>query len=525
MKRNLIFLLCALVSSLISALACAREVSFSWEPMEGATGYEIQVSKSEDFKVPYLTQKLEQPTFTSSMEPGKYFYRVRVIDQEQHPGKWSDAAPVKVASPAPELQKPVSGYETSYYEHPPEIDFGWKIADLTALYEIEIVDGAGQEVLHTTVDSNQLKHSLPEGDYQWQVRSLGKSPIPGREGSEDIPSDYSKPWHFKITKNKIDKPELITPTAGAKLFNRTPINFSWSQDAHTHFTDVNVEELDVDKASRLKFDNISGKDVKKSIEKPGHYRWSVTTKEEATSPGVTSETRDFYVLEDPLFAGNYELELNMSYGSDLYQTNSSLQTLTPTQIGQQSTASGMHYGLSLGYYVFRSLGFFVAARESSYSTENLTSQQTELDGQMRLRFGANGFFQEFWFGYRQMDILEAENNPTSKAMDLSTTGPLFGTRIGVDVTSRWKIVATGYYYKPLTFSSAQVSTLGPTNADVMGGSLGLKWNFSGHWWAGYKYAIERITGQMGAPLTPPYVNSSWGMSRVEPIYLSISFEH
>ncbi len=521
MKKHLVFLL-VLFFSLSSF---GREVSFSWEPMEGAVGYEIQVSKTEDFTKPFLNQKLQTPSFSSGMEPGRYFYRVRVIDQKQHPGKWSNSAPVTVASQAPELTQPASGYETSYYEHQPDIDFGWKSVDLTSVYEIVIIDGAGTEVLRTTTDKPSYKGNLPSGEYQWQVRSMGKSPIPGREGSvEEVPSDYSKYWKFKIVKNNLDKPVLKTPLDGAKLTNHSPIDFSWNQDSHAHFADLNIEELDVQKPANLKFDKIKDKEIKKTIEKPGHYRWSITAKEEEATPGVTSETREFHVLEDPLFAGNYELELNMSYGRDVYNTNSSLQVQTPQQINQTSLAYGMHYGLSLGYYVFRGFGFFVAAREAPMATETLNTTQKELDAQMRFRFGANGFFQEFWFGYRQMDIIEAENTPTSQAFDLATTGPLFGTRIGIDFPYKLKLVGTGYYYKPLNFSSPQLTTLGPTNADVFGGSVGVKWNFYGQWWLGYRYALEYINGQMGLPLTPPYVNSSWGMTRAEPFYLSISFE-
>jgi hypothetical protein len=116
------------------------------------------------------------------------------------------------------------------------------------------------------------------------------------------------------------------------------------------------------------------------------------------------------------------------------------------------------------------------------------------------------------------------NIATSRAIDFLTTGPLFGTRIGIDLPNKLKLVGTGFYYKPLSFNSPQLATLGPTNADVFGGSVGLKWNFSGQWWLGYRYALEYVTGQMGLPLTPPYVNSSWGMTRAEPFFLSISFE-
>lgn len=502
----------------------AREVSFSWEPMDGAQQYEIQLSASEDFTTPLKVQKLDSPAFSATLDPGKYFYRVRVIDKANHPGKWSNVAPVIVAPPAPDLIKPDSGYETSYYEHRPEIEFGWKAVDLTTMYEIVVKDSTGTEVVRTTLDKTTLKQSLPGGEYQWQVRSVGKSPIPGRNSAADIPSEFSKPWTFKIKKNELDKPVLKTPADKAKVSNHDPIDFTWSQDSHSHFADLKIEELNTDKGENYIFPKLKDQSYKKTIEKGGTYRWSVLAKEDADTPGVSSETREFQVVEDPLFAGNYELELNMSYGTDTYLTTSSLQTMTSSSIEQQSFSAGMHYGLSAGYYVFRSLGFFVSAREAPVTVESLSTAQKELDGQLRLRFGANGFFQEFWFGYRSMDIIEAENNPTSQAMDISTTGPLGGTRISVEINPRLKIQGTGYYYKPLSYSSAQQANLGPFNADVMGGSFGVKWNFKGRWWLGYRYAIERVNAQLTAPLSPPYDNASWGLFRNEPVYLSISYE-
>jgi len=201
----------------------AREVSFSWEPMEGATQYEIQLSKSEDCKQPFLDQKLQVPEFSSTLDTGRYFYRVRVIDKKKHNGKWSGISPIVIPPYPPELLKPSQDFETSYYEHKPEINFEWKATDLTATYEITILDGSGTEVLHTSADKNTFKTNLGGGEYQWQVKSLGKSAIPGVNGTNaDIPSDFSKPWKFKVVQNKLEKPVLKTPADGAKGATRIP---------------------------------------------------------------------------------------------------------------------------------------------------------------------------------------------------------------------------------------------------------------------------------------------------------------
>jgi hypothetical protein len=490
--------------------------------MEGATAYEIQVSRTKDFSKPLSTQRLKTPDFSTSLAPGKYFYRVRVVDTSNHPGKWTSPAPLKVANPPPDLISPADGFEAAYFDRPAEVIFKWKPSDLTAVYEIVIHDSSGTEVFHTTQDKTEYKANLPKGEYQWQVRTLGRSPIPGQTATDDVPSDFTKARVVKVKRNDLEKPTLISPVSGAHLTSQNSVDFSWKQDAHTHFADVDVEKLDGGKGDFKKIENVEGTSVSRKIEIPGDYRWSVTAKEEKTSPGITSDTRDFSILKDPLFAGNYELEVSTAYVTDVYQTNSSLQIQTPTQTQQQSTASGMRYGFSLGYYVFRSLGFFVSAQEGGLSLENTNSGPNEIDGTLRLRYGANGFFQEFWFGYREMDIMEAENTPRSQTIDFSTTGPLVGTRLSADVNSRIKIQATAYYYRPL--SENQTMNYGPFNADVAGGSLGIKYNVRGQFWVGYRYAIERVNAQVVGLLSPPYINSSWGQIRNEPIYLSVSFE-
>ena len=418
-----------------SSATYARDVSFSWEPMDGALTYEIQVSNSKDFTTPIAAQKLKTPTFSTALNPGKYFYRVRVIDSGNHEGKWSEPAPVNVGSNPPDLLRPAADLQLSYFDRPPEVSFQWKPIDLTAVYEIVIRDSAGTEIFHTTQDKTSYKAVLSKGEYKWQVRSVGKSPIPGRQETEDVPSEFTPERALKVTKNDVTKPILKTPADGAKLVSQSPVIFSWTQDPHTHFADIQIDKLDEEKEKKspLKFENIKENSYSKKIEIPGHYQWSLLAKEDATSPGIESDTRQFTILDDPLFAGNYELEASLAYLNDVYLTNSSLQNLSPTQINQQSTSYGMQYGLSGGYYVFRSLGFFISIKEAPLSLENASTTQNELDGTLRLRYGANGFFQEFWFGYRKMDILEAENSPTSNTIDFVTTGPLVGSRISAEV--------------------------------------------------------------------------------------------
>ena len=124
--------------------------------------------------------------------------------------------------------------------------------------------------------------------------------------------------------------------------------------------------------------------------------------------------------------GNYEIEISGSYANDLYSTTSTLQTNGGRFISQTSQTSASIYGLSAGYYLTRGLGFFFSQRGGSLSFESFNGYQKEQDLTLRLRMGGNGFSQEFWLGYRQMNFLEMEKYSHKREHKLFHHGPPIG---------------------------------------------------------------------------------------------------
>lgn len=501
---------------LTSLVASAREVEFSWDPMEGAIKYEIQVSDSQKFDKPMASGQVDKPTFNTQLPVGHFLYRVRVIDKKGRPGRWSQPSEVTVAPYAPDLISPKTGFEVSYFEVQPPLEFAWKAVDPKVEYEILVYKTSGQKALEEKVSGTSFKTSkLGEGEYMWKVRTVA---------DQKYISPYCEPRRITITKKPLKPPKLILPEKDGMAAAYREVFFEWEQDPITKYTDFHFEKFSAVQGGKLfkeKIPNLTGSKYTAPYEEPGRYKWWVTTKEAKDTPGVTSDIQEFEVRNDVIAKGNYELEFSLSPVGDLYTTTSARQTAGSSMVAQQSTSSGMFVGFLGGYYPIESVGFFLSERTAQIGVENMNAYAQETDFQMRLRFGSKGFAQEFWLGYRLMDLVEAENTPAQTTTDFTTAGPLFGTRISATLLSGLKAQGSLYYFKPTT----NVEGIGNLTADVYGGSLGLKWNFMYQFWLGYRFAMERINGSFITPGMGPEVNAAWTQYRLEPFFISVSFEH
>jgi len=155
------------------------------------------------------------------------------------------------------------------------------------------------------------------------------------------------------------------------------------------------------------------------------------------------------------------------------------------------------------------------------TVENLNAYMRETDLNLRVRFGSKGFNQEFWLGYRVMDLIEAENTPVQETTDFTVTGPLIGTRLTATVKPGWAAQFSAYYFKPLQ----NIEGIGGLTSDVFGLSLGAKWNFMYQFWLGYRFQIMRSSNTFNTPGQAPAVNSTWTTYTTEPAYISLSFMH
>ena len=234
--KKIIFALIS-ITLLFSGISNGREVNFSWKPIDEGTSYEIQIDTKEDFLNPTVTQIIPAVEYKADLFPGKYFYRVRVNDGKNTPGKWTDPTPVSVHGGAPDPMQPADKLILKYYEIKPSMNLSWSAVDKAVQYKINIKDGASENIVDTNVTETAYKIAdLTEGTYQWQVASV----LEGDNISPPFPMRT-----FQIVRVPLTIPILKAPVKNdVQGLKNNPIVFEWKQDPNTHFTDITIQSED-----------------------------------------------------------------------------------------------------------------------------------------------------------------------------------------------------------------------------------------------------------------------------------------
>lgn len=147
-----------------------RWIDLEWDSIPDAREYEIelfQVSDEEEFS--RGTFKTISPKWSHAVSPGKYFIRLRSLDERGVPGEWSEKVDVKVKVLSPVLLRPSENEKLV----DSMVSFEWKEVNGATAYQLVIKDASGT-VIHNTV-TPQAKESIylkDLGRYQWAVFSL-----------------------------------------------------------------------------------------------------------------------------------------------------------------------------------------------------------------------------------------------------------------------------------------------------------------------------------------------------------------
>lgn len=182
--RRLVSGLCALLVVTCVTWAWASEsqtiVQFSWDPLPGATRYEIQVARNRSFTQDVRTEIVEGTTWKTELSTLTYYWRVRGIDADGIPGVFSPARQVEekqrvrptprptplAATPTPVVQAtpaptPVAVATPGESTH---VDFRDRIAGGTAGLRV----GAYSNLARVTVGRLDLevgRHIVPESPW------------------------------------------------------------------------------------------------------------------------------------------------------------------------------------------------------------------------------------------------------------------------------------------------------------------------------------------------------------------------
>lgn len=86
-----------------------RPIELSWQKLNNAVRYQIEISADPDFKSPLKTDSTPVNSIKVHLKPGLYYYHVRGIDRLDRPGNWGQVDRLSVNASRPSSPKPVPG--------------------------------------------------------------------------------------------------------------------------------------------------------------------------------------------------------------------------------------------------------------------------------------------------------------------------------------------------------------------------------------------------------------------------------
>lgn len=197
-----------------------RWIDLQWDKMDEAKSYEIELYDMRPDKELKLYEKVKvtEPNWSRQVDPGKYQFRVRGLDNREVPGEWSELAFIDVRLPRPIYVHPLPNDVLKGLEDQEEkIIFEWKSVEGASFYIFEVWNKKG--VSHQTkVYGNSLSYPLPVAQkYNWRVLPMTSEedvvPPPGEEGGVS----------FFLQGGELQAPKVVIQEAKSKM------RFAWER--------------------------------------------------------------------------------------------------------------------------------------------------------------------------------------------------------------------------------------------------------------------------------------------------------
>lgn len=197
----------------------ANLVRFNWEPVEGATNYEIQVA------IPNFANaiQLALSTVTDST-----FYELELIENEyewrvraQNSGyvtayssaKFSVIPITNFSNNTVILLSPANGFITNE----DFFNLKWEEVLEATQYRIQVLDENGDPIQSETTSDTNLDITFPEGSLQWQVRA-----------EKDTEFTLYSSRNILVDKTAPNVPTLTAPTDG-QILTDPLVSFDWTR--------------------------------------------------------------------------------------------------------------------------------------------------------------------------------------------------------------------------------------------------------------------------------------------------------
>jgi hypothetical protein len=256
--------------------------SFTWDRVEGAARYSIQIDDDFNMNSPILNKTIDGNSYTSvdTLPDGTYYWRVAMRRSDQVLGQWTSIISFTKSSLVPSLISPVNGVVVN--DQP---TFVWA-ATITNTGELRISapryrlqwDDNPQFNSPTTIETEATSYtpvkgkSLDDSTWFWRVAIIDGN---GKRGPDSPAATFYKEYLW---------PETLSPVQGSS--EGESITFAWEPLAGAASYKIEIDDNEAfDSPIRVTTDNT--RYTHTDSFKPGEYYWRVQMIDRDGKPGPT----------------------------------------------------------------------------------------------------------------------------------------------------------------------------------------------------------------------------------------------
>lgn len=466
-----------------------RLVNFEWEPIEGATSYELEIKQARK-EGQTFNFKQKESAWNGRLAPGPYTMRVRALDYRKVPGEWSEVSSFEVGLEAAKLLFPAPKAKFAGKEaEQTEIEFRWAPVPgaLTYQFAVQSSEGFKEE---RTLKEPRVRIKVPVAqEFSWQVNALGP---------HETKSEAMSVAEFTLLGPQLQAPRLSTPE------NEFVREVTWTEAPYASGYDVAVARLNTADRKWEKvevFENVTGTSLPfPSNWKGGLYKVQVRAKSNrrASSPLAENSFKVRSGDRSPASEFTHEVRKSIDRINGWYGIASYLitQVQYSSAIWDGANGRGTSYNaiggtgrLGLGHFrENKSWGFLGIVDMSGFMTnddKNITYMSAEGSAVWRRAVGERGEFRsQLGMYYKEHLVAQGEgaNTQVSSYAPVAVAGPHVSGEYWYSITPKLGIQANmHFYYGMLTMSTPNGEAVDPTMSTQMGimGSYRFNRRFTG----------------------------------------------
>jgi hypothetical protein len=263
----------------------STSVTFTWQPLDGATSYVLQIAKPDFDNATeiVLNTEIEETTFTQQLNIGSYQWRIKAKNSSYETTFITRNLTVvsndDFASNVVVLTSPNNALITNTSNY----NLSWNGIIGATAYQLQILDETNAIILDQEITTNTYNYTFSEGNFTWKVRATNGSDYT-LYSSRSILVDQTTP----------NTPALISPADDSTMTNsdidfawdRTPINGATEFDSIYVFTDASTTNLLLKERANTNPNTIN-------IPNTGTYYWKMKSFDDAGNESGESSVYSF----------------------------------------------------------------------------------------------------------------------------------------------------------------------------------------------------------------------------------------